>query len=104
MGATAGALFYILGLNFADGQGGQAPVFYTLGTTAAVWLILPRAGDRPSEPRRMGRAVLALLLVGIALQIKYSVLLEGMFFGLWLLWREWQLGRPVPASPAMARC
>ncbi|WP_447411813.1 hypothetical protein, partial [Clostridium perfringens] len=31
-----------------------------------------------------------MALVGIALQIKYSVLLEGVFFGLWLLADEWR--------------
>jgi hypothetical protein len=36
--------------------------------------------------------VAALGLVGIALQIKYSVVFEGMFFGLWWLWREYRLG------------
>ncbi len=94
-GATVAALFYVLGLDFADGQGGQAPVFYDLVMVAAVCLIVPRVGDVAGDWRRKGRAVLALLLVGVALQIKYSVLLEGMFLGLWLLFREWRLGASV---------
>lgn len=95
-GAVPAALLYIFGLNFADGQGGQAPVFYDLLMVTAVALVLPRAGDVANDLGRMGRAVLALLIVGVALQIKYSVLPEGMFLGLWLLWREWRLGAPLP--------
>jgi hypothetical protein len=33
-----------------------------------------------------------MLLIGVALQIKYSVVFEGLFLGLWMLWRERLLG------------
>ncbi|OAN65417.1 hypothetical protein [Sphingomonas sp. TDK1] len=91
-GAMPAALLYILMLNVADGQGGQAPVFYNLLTIAAVALMLPRADDRDGCPVRVGRNLLAMLLIGLALQVKYTVLFEGLFLGLWLLWREARLG------------
>jgi hypothetical protein len=91
-GALPAALLYILMLNVADGQGGQAPVFYNLLTIGAIALLLPRAGDRDGDPARVGRNLLAMLLIGLALQVKYTVLFEGLFFGLWLLRREALLG------------
>ncbi|WP_294256499.1 hypothetical protein [uncultured Sphingomonas sp.] len=91
-GALPAALLYILMLNVADGQGGQAPVFYNLLTMGAVALLLPRADDRDGDPMRIGRNLLAMLLIGLALQVKYTVLFEGLFLGLWLLRRESVLG------------
>ncbi|UZK64900.1 hypothetical protein [Sphingomonas sp. M1-B02] len=94
-GALAAALLYLFMINFGDGQGGQAPVFYNLLMAIAVTLILPRPEDRAGDRLRMRRALIALGLIGVALQIKYSVVFEGMFLGLWLLWRERRLGVPT---------
>lgn len=91
-GALPAALLYVFMLNVADGQGGQAPVFYNLLTACALALVLPRADDRSEDRARIGRAIAAMLLIGLALQIKYSVLFEGLFLGLWLLFREVRLG------------
>ncbi|WP_066724699.1 hypothetical protein [Sphingomonas pituitosa] len=91
-GALPAALLYILMLNVVDGQGGQAPIFYNLLTIGAVALLLPRPTDRDGDPVRVGRNLLAMLLIGLALQVKYTVLFEGLFFGLWLLRREAVLG------------
>jgi hypothetical protein len=83
-GATAGALAYILWLNLLGGQSGQSPVFYNLLMIGAALLAL-------DGTRRGGLAAMAL--VGIALQIKYSVVFEGLFLGLWLLADEWRARR-----------
>lgn len=91
-GATAAALLYIFMLNIADGQGGQAPVFYNLLMIGAVALVLPGADDVAADRRRIACATGAMLLVGLAMQVKYSVLFEGLFLGLWLALREWRLG------------
>ncbi|MCP3734173.1 hypothetical protein M9979_04685 [Sphingomonas sp. RP10(2022)] len=79
-GATAAGIGYILWLGLLGGQGGQSPVFYNLLTIGAALLVL-----------RGGRAagIAAMALVGVALQIKYSVVFEGVFFGLWLLADAW---------------
>ena len=90
-GALPAAIFYILWLNLGDGQGGQSPVFYNLLTAGAALLVVH--GD---ERRRRARGVAAMLLIGVALQIKYSVVFEGIGLGLWLIAEEWrQRRRPL---------
>lgn len=91
-GGMVAALLYIFMLGFGDGQSGQAPVFYNLITALAMWLALPCVASADSEKLRKGKAIAAMALIGVALQVKYSVLFEGMFLGLWLLWREHRLG------------
>jgi hypothetical protein len=86
-------------LGFGDGQSGQAPVFYNLITACAILLALPCTASAESARLRKGKAIAAMALIGVALQVKYSVLFEGMFLGLWLLWREHRLAHP-PFSTA----
>ena len=86
-GATAGALAYILWLDLLGGQSGQSPVFYNLLMLAAALLAL-----RP-PPHRASHGLLVMALVGVALQIKYSAVFEGVFLGLWLLADAWQASR-----------
>src|SRR4051812_19762892 len=69
-GALPAALLYIFMLNLAGGQGGQSPIFYNLPMVAAAALILPRVDEILADRRRIGRGVLAMALVGIAMQIK----------------------------------
>ncbi|MFD1786802.1 hypothetical protein ACFSC3_04375 [Sphingomonas floccifaciens] len=87
-GATFAGIAYILWLNPMGGVGGQSPVLYNLSMTAAALLTATASG-----PHRRWRGLAALALVGLSLQIKYSVVFEGMAFGLWLLWGEWRATR-----------
>jgi len=96
-GALAAGAAYVLWLDFLDGQGGQAPIFYNLLMVAAAALIAPRPDDAERPGRRFGWGLAALALVGLALQVKYSALFEGLYFGLWWLWREHRFGRPMAA-------
>ena len=89
-GGLVAAILYILWIGLADGQGGQSPVFYDLLMAGAVTLV---AGAEPDRRRRAG--VAAMALVGCALQIKYSVLFEGMWIGLWLMWDEHRITRSI---------
>lgn len=93
-GGVPAAILYILWLDFADGQGGQAPVFYNALVAAAALLVVAL----PARGRR-GAALAAMLLVGVAMQIKYSAVFEGVWFGLWLFWRE---RRAAGWTPALA--
>ncbi|WP_176594152.1 glycosyltransferase family 39 protein [Sphingobium sp. EM0848] len=92
-GATAAAIFYILWLNVADGQGGQSPVFYNLLMAGAVLAILRTIRASPGNRQRRNAGLGAMALVGVAIQIKYNVLFEGMLFGLWLCYEEWRAHR-----------
>ncbi len=79
------ACLYILWLNFMEGEGGQAEVFLNLPMMAAA-LIVWRVAVRRQAIVALGS--MAMLFVGIALQIKYTVVFEGIFFGLTLIWAQ----------------
>ena len=97
--AWLAGLLYVPALAMSGGQGGQTPVFYNLLVALAAGVVLTVAAPRGATPdaaaiRRRGLA--AMLLVGVALQIKYTALFEGLFLGLVLLWCAWR-ARPRPA-------
>lgn len=83
-GALLAGITYILWLNLLSGAGGQSPVFYNLPMAAAAMLVARQS----ARGRNRLRGYAAMALVGIALQIKYSVVFEGIFFGIWLLWKD----------------
>lgn len=87
-GATAAGIAYILWLDMMGGVGGQSPVFYNLLMAAGAWLTATADG-----PTRRHRGLAAMAVVGLAIQVKYSVVFEGMMFGLWLLVGEWRARR-----------
>jgi 4-amino-4-deoxy-L-arabinose transferase-like glycosyltransferase len=97
-GPLIAAALYILWLNLLQGEGGQASVFTALPVCGAALLVL-RHVDGSAAAHRLGRdGALAMLLIGLAAQIKYTVLLEGGFFGLVMLWLAW---RALGASRAV---
>ncbi len=98
-GATIAACLYILWLNVSGGEGGQAEVFCNLPMLIAAMLTwrVVRTGERNIP---LGCA--AMLLVGIAIQIKYTVVVEGLFFGAALLWTHRRSGSSLPALLAAA--
>jgi 4-amino-4-deoxy-L-arabinose transferase-like glycosyltransferase len=81
----AAALIYLALLAPINGAGGQSPVFYNALVAWSALLVL-RASDSKDETafRRYGCA--AMLCAGLALQVKYVAVIEGAFFGAWLLW------------------
>lgn len=81
------ACLYILWLCLMECEGGQAPVFYNLPMAMAALLTL-RA--MTTERRVVSLGCAAMLLVGIAMQIKYTSLFEGVFFGTTLLWTRFR--------------
>lgn len=85
-------LLYLLLLMTNGGEGGQAPVFYNLPVALAA-LLLAAIVARPGFDRRataLGCAAMAL--IGIAIQIKYTALFEGMYFGIALIVIAWRRG------------
>jgi hypothetical protein len=92
--ATMVGLIYIVFLTLAGGEGGQAPVFYNFLVAAAVALFV-RARERPAASGGNLRlpGSIAMVLFGLALQVKYTVVFEGVFLGLVLVYTAWSRGR-----------
>ena len=93
--ALGAACAYVAWLTVFQGIGGQSPVFYNLPMTCAAALLMRAvASDDDNGLTMRGAAI--MLLTGAALQIKYTVVFEGLFFGLALLWlgsaRGWSIG------------
>lgn len=101
-GLAAGAA-YILWLPLLSGGSGQSPVFYNLAMTAAAMLTLelPRLAERRASGMILLSGVGACLLAGVAIQIKYTPLVEGAIFGLAHLWYLWR-ARAKPATVVAA--
>ncbi|WP_232280978.1 hypothetical protein [Novosphingobium nitrogenifigens] len=88
------AIAYVLLLNVLGGTGGQAAVIYNAITICAVWAAF-RSNDTQSPSRIIGLAMFAMALMGIAIQFKYTPMVEGAFMGCWFLLRMWQVQMPV---------
>ena len=95
----AGAI-YLLWLDFFTGQGGQSPVFYNLLVAGAGLMTLNAVSRDVSPVHRFRLGAGAMILCGLALQIKYTVLFEGVFFGLSLVWRQWRATGKLAAATA----
>ena len=96
--AVVAAILYILWLNLMEGEGGQSPVFYNalmLVAASAILRVVERRG------RLFPCGAVAMAAVGVALQIKYSVLPEGFVFGCILLWQGWRARVPVGRMAGM---
>lgn len=89
-GAVAAGVAYIAWLNLGTAGGGQSPLFYNLPVCAA-GLITLRAAQGSTKPfsNLRGAGASAMLLMGLAMQIKYSAVFEGIFFGIVLLVLTW---------------
>ncbi|MEO6248022.1 MAG: glycosyltransferase family 39 protein [Sphingomicrobium sp.] len=98
-GSLAAAMAYLLWLDFLGGEGGQAPIFYNLAMVAAAMVTAQLVDGR--RVKVVGGA-LAMLLVGLAMQVKYTALFEGIFFGCALLWAAWQQRWSVPRLSVLA--
>ena len=97
---AAGAI-YLVWVGFQGGRGGQSPIFYDAFIAAAA-LATMAAIDRPDRSWRYGPV--AMVLCGLALQIKPTVVFEGGWFGLTLLFVAWRgsFGMPRLALYAVA--
>jgi hypothetical protein len=82
-GALVASAIFLIWHSYMGGEAGQAPVFYDLFMVAAAILIV-HAIEQPG--RLVARGCAAMLCVGLAMQIKYSVLFEGVFFGCTFIW------------------
>lgn len=97
--AVVAAILYILWLNLMEGEGGQSPVFYNAAMLVAASAVLRAVEGRG---RLFPCGAVAMAAVGLALQIKYSVLPEGFAFGCILLWQGWRERVPLGRLAGMA--
>jgi 4-amino-4-deoxy-L-arabinose transferase-like glycosyltransferase len=91
MSATIAGTLYLMLMALYGSHSGQSEIFHAPIMLAMLWLV--RDGARRDAARR---AALAMLLGGLALQIKYTVLPQCLFFGAYALYQEWRAG----AAPA----
>jgi 4-amino-4-deoxy-L-arabinose transferase-like glycosyltransferase len=83
---VAGTLYLML-MALYGSHSGQSEIFHAPLMLAMLWLV--RDGSRADAIRR---AALAMLLGGLALQIKYTVLPQCLFFGACALYGQWRAG------------
>jgi len=101
-GATIAAIIYLLFILSSGGDGGQAPIFYNLPVAGAALIVLRIQERRSFDASAIMQASAAMILLGIAIQIKYTVVFEGAFFGLWLLHLASRRGRGIVSLVAMS--
>lgn len=82
--APAAGAAYLIWLPLLSGAGGQSPVFYNLFMTAGGLLVLrlPLLAARGAPGSIVASGAATCLLAGLAIQTKYTPLVEGAFFGL----------------------
>ncbi len=85
LGSCLAGVAYLLYLPLLDGAGGQGPVFYNLFMALGALEII-RAGEDGDPASIWRRGLRCMLYVGLAIQVKYTAAVEGVAFGLWLIW------------------
>jgi hypothetical protein len=87
---VAGALYLMLMAAYGS-YSGQSEIFHAPMMLAMLWLV--RDWRRPDAERR---AIIAMFIGGLALQVKYTVLPQCLFFGVYALYGQWRAGaRPA---------
>lgn len=85
--AAAGAALYPVLMAIYGGQSGQSEIFHVPLVLAMLLLLRD-----PGHPKAAMRACGAMLIGGLALQVKYTVLPQCLFFGGIALFGEWRRG------------
>uniref|UniRef100_UPI00195482AF hypothetical protein n=1 Tax=Enterobacter hormaechei TaxID=158836 RepID=UPI00195482AF len=80
-GAAAAGVVYFLYLGVFGGEGGQSPVFYNFFVALAAWTMIGVVRRANFGAFGFGGGLVAMLLIGVAMQVKYTALFEGLFFG-----------------------
>ena len=95
--ATFAGVLYLALITVYGSHSGQTEVFHTTLMLAMLWLV--RDWRRSDAVKR---ATIAMLLGGIALQVKYTVLPQCAFFGAYALYGQWRRGTKLPGLAALA--
>ncbi len=95
--AAVVALLYIVLMTIYGSHSAQTEAFHVPAMLAMALLVRDTR-----HPNTLGRAWFAMLIGGLALQVKYTVFPQCLFFGLWALWGQYRAGRPLPQLAAIA--
>lgn len=95
--ATVAGALYVMLMALYGSQSGQSEIFFMPLMLAMLWLV--RDWRRPGAVRR---AAIAMLIGGIALQVKYTVLPQCVFFGAYALYGQWRRGTKLPGLAGLA--
>ncbi len=93
---VAGALYLMLMAAYGS-YSGQSEIFHVPLMLWMLWLV--RDHGRPDAVRR---ALVAMAIGGLALQVKYTVLPQCAFFGAYALWGQWRAGAKPARLAALA--
>ena len=89
-GALVGAAIYEVWPILANGEGGQSPIFYNLLVAASMYLIVLGIPNfkkgNCTQIRNVGIYVMSLF--GLSMQIKYTTIFEGVFSGIYLIYKS----------------
>lgn len=100
-GAWLAGLVYMCAMPAFNCALGQAPVFYNPLVALAMLLVL-RGWQKTDTRDLLGRGAAVMALLGLAMQIKYSALFEGIGMGLMLLVLGKRAGWSWPRMAAAA--
>jgi len=101
LGACVCGILYILFLSAFGVHVGQSEVYY-IPLLIAMALLTVRTAESNDLHAVRRASTWAIVLGGLALQIKYTVLPQCVFFGLCALWRQWRLGSSLSALARQA--
>ncbi|WP_168176300.1 glycosyltransferase family 39 protein [Novosphingobium sp. PC22D] len=90
LSALAAAVIYLVLLPAYGSHSGQSEALFVPVMLGALALVRD-----PAHPNAVVRNCAAMLLGGLALQIKYTVLPQCVLIGLWALWSEHRRGVPL---------
>lgn len=95
--ATVVALLYIVLMTIYGSHSAQTEAFHVPAMLAMALLVRDTR-----HPNALRRAWFAMLIGGLALQVKYTVFPQCVFFGLWALWGRYRAGRTLSQLVAIA--
>ena len=96
---TAGvlALLYIVLMTIYGAHSAQTEIYHVPAMLGMALLVRDT-----SHPEALKRACMAMAIGGVALQVKYTVVPQCLFFGLWALWGQYRAGRNLPQIAGIA--
>ena len=95
--AAGAGMLYVLLMSLYGSASGQSEAFHVPLMLAMAVLVRD-----PAHLNAIRRALMAMLIGGLALQVKYTVAPQCAMFGLWVLWGQHKQGASLPRLAAFA--